>query len=70
MLRATHIIIGIKEGFIWEEILMVQVIYLGNGTQWHILYTSYEVLYYPEMIRLFFYAVVTQIEYRLWTLTQ
>lgn len=70
MLRALQTIIGIKEGFIWEEFLMVEVVYLGNGAQWHILYTSYEALYYAEITFFFFDAVVTQIEYRLWTLTQ
>lgn len=65
MLRALQIIIGMKEGLIWESVLIVEVVYLGNGGQWHVLYTSYKILYYPEMLRHFLGAVVTQIEYRL-----
>ena len=55
-----------------KEKLMAKIVYLGIKAWWHMLQTSYKVLYYPQWIRLFFFpvALLTQIKFRLWTLTQ
>ena len=37
-----------------KENLMAKVVYLGIKAWWHMLHTSYKILYYPQWIRLFF----------------
>ena len=48
MSRAMQIIVEMKEK------LMAKIVYLGIKAWWHMLQTSYKVLYYPQWIRLFF----------------
>ena len=54
-----------------KENLMAKVVYLGIKAWWHMLHTSYKILYYPQWIRLFFpSALLTQVKFWLWTLSQ
>ena len=52
-----------------KENLMAKVVYLGIKSWWHMLHTSYKILYYPQWIRLFFpvlYWPKSNSDFELW----